>query len=294
MKLNLALFFGGKSVEHEISVISALQAAAALDPEKYEVIPVYITKENDFYTGEAIGKIEAYRDIPALLAKSQRVLPARREGRAVLLRQPAKAFGKNVLAQLDVAFPIVHGANVEDGTLQGFLRLLGLPFVGCDVGASALGMDKYAMKALFKMNGIPVLDCLCLRASDYDRDPEAALRQVAQSFGFPVIVKPVNLGSSVGISKAKDLDSLRSAMELAFRFATRVLAEPCVQPLREINCAVLGDGDEARVSVCEEPLNADEILSYENKYMGGGKGAKAAKGAKTAPSGSKGMAGLER
>ena len=281
MRLKLAVFFGGKSVEHEISVITALQAVAALDSEKYDVLPVYITKDNAFYIGGDVGKIEAYRDIPALLKKSRQVVPARLGGKAVLLRA---AKGK-VLAQLDCAFPIVHGTNVEDGTLQGLLRLLGVPFVGCDVTASALGMDKFAQKCVFQCAGIPVLDCVAVQAAQYDMDPDAALAKI-EALGYPVVVKPVNLGSSVGISKAGGREALEKALELAFRFAQRVLIEPAVQNLREINCAVLGDADEARASVCEEPLNADEILSYENKYLAGGK-------SKT-PQAGKGMASLDR
>jgi D-alanine-D-alanine ligase len=274
LKLNLAVIFGGMSVEHEISVISALQAIASLDLNRYAVTPIYLTKKNTFYVGEDIGKIEAYKDIPALLRKSQEVLPAKVGGKAAILRHPAKTFGKNLLGTFDAVFPIVHGTNAEDGTLQGFLRLLGVPFVGCDVGASAIGMDKYAMKTLCKDCGIPVLDCVCVAAARYNEDQEGLLRGIMQKFEFPMIVKPVNLGSSVGISKAKDEASLQAALDLALRFATRALVEPCVRNLREINCAVLGDISSARASVCEEPLNADEILSFENKYMRQGKGGK--------------------
>ena len=294
MKLKLAVLFGGKSVEHEISVITALQAVAALDQSKYDVLPVYLTKDNAFYIGPAVGRLEAYKNIPALLRQSQQVIPAKIGNKAVLLRHPAKAFGNNVLAELDCVFPIVHGTNVEDGTLQGLLRLLAVPFVGCDVTASALGMDKHAQKCVFRDAGIPVLDCVTLQASAYDLDQEAALENI-EKFGYPVIVKPVNLGSSVGITRADDRDALQRALELAFQFAPRVLAEPAVQNLREINCSVLGDADEARASVCEEPLNADEILSYENKYMSSG--SKAGKtGAKrgAAPQVPKGMASLDR
>ena len=297
MKLKLAVLFGGKSVEHEISIISALQAVAALDREKYDVLPVYITKDNAFYVGDDVGKIEAYKDIPALLGKSQRVIPANIDGKAALLRWPtkkfvSKKFGSQVLAEIDCAFPIVHGTNVEDGTLQGFLQLLGAPYVGCDVGASALGMDKYAQKCVLRDSGVPVLDCVCVRAREYDNDPEEIISKLQEKFGYPVIVKPINLGSSVGITKANDDASLRKALELAFRFAAKILVEPAVQNLREINCAVLGSADEARPSVCEEPLNADEILSYENKYMSGGGKSKA--GSKAPATGSKGMASLER
>ena len=289
MKIKVGVFFGGKSVEHEISIISALQAVRSLNSEKYDVTPIYITKDNAFYIGPRIGDIEAYRgSIPDLLKASQRVLPVN-DGRSVkLLRYPAKAFSKPVVGEIDVAFPIVHGTNVEDGTLQGYFKMLDLPYVGCDVLSSALGMDKYAMKAVLKDNGIPVLDCRVFTAAQYDAEGDAVVAAIEDAFGYPVIVKPVNLGSSIGISKADDRASLLDALDTAFAYARKVLVETAVQNLKEINCAVLGDCDEAIPSECEEPVNADEILSFTDKYLGSGKtGAK-----KTG--GSKGMATLSR
>lgn len=283
MKIRLAVIFGGKSVEHEISVISALQACEYIDRDKYEVIPLYMTKTGEFYTGEQMGNIERYRDIPALLKESTRVLLLNEEDRVDLVRYPMKKFGNNVLGSIDVAFPIVHGTNVEDGTLQGYLQTLGLPYVGCDVLSSAVGMNKYVMKTVFKDNDIPVLDCVCCNLTDY-ADVEKLMDGVEGKFSYPVIVKPINLGSSVGISKASDRGQLEEALNLAFTFAPKVLIEPAIRQLKEINCAVLGDELEAEASECEEPLNAEEILTYEDKYIGGGK----SKG------GSKGMASLSR
>lgn len=283
MKIRLAVIFGGKSVEHEISVISALQACEYIDRDKYEVIPLYMTKTGEFYTGEQMGNIERYRDIPALLKESTRVLLLNEEDRVDLVRYPMKKFGNNVLGSIDVAFPIVHGTNVEDGTLQGYLQTLGLPYVGCDVLSSAVGMNKYVMKTVFKDNDIPVLDCVCCNLTDY-ADVEKLMDGVEGKFPYPVIVKPINLGSSVGISKASDRAQLEEALNLAFTFALKVLIEPAIRQLKEINCAVLGDELEAEASECEEPLNAEEILTYEDKYIGGGK----SKG------GSKGMASLSR
>ncbi|MCM1120275.1 MAG: D-alanine--D-alanine ligase [bacterium] len=281
MKIKLAVLFGGRSVEHEISIISALQACEYIDRDKYEVIPLYMTKEGEFYTGEQMGDIERYRDIPALLKESTRVLLLREDGRVNLVRYPMKKFGSNVLSSVDVVFPIVHGTNVEDGTLQGYLQTLGLPYVGCDVLSSAVGMNKYVMKTVFKDNDIPVLDCLCCNLTDF-ADVERLLERIEAKFPYPVIVKPINLGSSVGISKASDRAALEEALSLAFTFAQKVLVEPAIQQLKEINCAVLGDELEAEASECEEPLNAEDILTYEDKYVGGGKG------------GSKGMASLSR
>jgi D-alanine-D-alanine ligase len=195
-----------------------------------------------------------------------------------------KKFGSNDIAEIDVAFPIVHGTNVEDGALQGYLHTLGLPYVGCDVLASAVGMDKYVMKILLKEAGFPVLDCCRFSAFEMT-DMDSIVSRVEAKFPYPVIIKPINLGSSVGISKASDRDGLIRSVEEAFEFSDRILIEPAVVQLKEINCSVLGDSESAEASVCEEPVQAsgDEILSYDQKYVGGGKSG-----------GSKGMASLKR
>ena len=156
VKIRVGVFFGGKSVEHEVSVISALQAIASIPADKYEVIPVYISKENEFYTSFECSCIEEYSNIPELIKKSERCILMNDGGRVKLMRFPFKKRGNNVISEIDVAFPIVHGTNVEDGTLQGYLKLTGVPYVGCDVTASAVGMDKYVMKTVFKDNDIPV------------------------------------------------------------------------------------------------------------------------------------------
>ncbi|MBD5514662.1 MAG: D-alanine--D-alanine ligase [Lachnospiraceae bacterium] len=271
MKIRVGVFFGGKSVEHEVSVISGLQAYNSFNRDKYEPIPIYITKDNELYTGEAIGDIANYKNIPALLQKSTRVFLMCEQGQVELIQYPVKKFGSSVAAQIDVAFPVVHGANVEDGSLQGFLRHYNIPFVGCDVAASAVTMDKYVMKTVLKDNGIPILDCVTLNVKEYESDEEAAYVKVEDKIGYPVIVKPVNLGSSVGIKVAKDKDGLREALEYAFTFGPRVLIEHAIMNLREINCAVLGDYEQAEASECEEPISSDEILSYEDKYVAGSK-----------------------
>ncbi len=213
MKIRVGVFFGGKSVEHEVSVISGLQAYNSFDRDKYEPVPIYITKDNELYTGDAVADIANYRNIPALLLKSIRVFVMCEQGQVQLIRYPVKKMGNSVVAQIDVAFPVVHGANVEDGSLQGFLRHYNIPFVGCDVAASAVTMDKYVMKTVLKDNNIPVLDCVTLNVKEYERDEEAAYSKVEGRIGYPVIIKPVNLGSSVGIKVAKDRDGLREALE---------------------------------------------------------------------------------
>lgn len=284
MKINVAVLFGGKSVEHEISIISAIQAIGYFDTDKYHIIPVYMTKQGAMYIGKDIDKIEAYKDINTLLKKSTLVTLASIDGKTLIIEHP---LGRNSVKKgiaIDVVFPIVHGTNVEDGGLQGFLKTLGVPFVGCDVLASAVGMDKHVMKLVFKDAGIPVLDCRCYLNADYYADEEKILSAIEETFDYPVIVKPVNLGSSVGISKANNREELTDSVEHAFQFSPRILVEHAIENLREINCAVMGDIYECEASECEEPLNASDILSYEDKYLGGEK----------SNEGSKGMASLSR
>ena len=208
----------------------------------------------------------------ACLAAATRVLLVPGEAGVELIRYPMKKFGNNVVGSFEVALPVVHGTNVEDGTLMGYLEMLGVPYAASDLTSSALGMDKFAMKAVLRQAGLPVLDALEFTGKAYALDPDAILSQIEEKVGYPVIVKPVNLGSSVGISKAKDRASLRDAMDLAASFSPRILVERAVEHLREINCAVLGDYESARPSACEEPAGADEILSYRDKYLSGGKG----------------------
>lgn len=282
MKTKVAMLFGGKSVEHEVSVISGIQALMSMDTDKYDVIPVYMTKKNEMYIGEDIGKIESYKDIDGLLKKSQRVIMINQGESVSLVSYPMKKFGKNIEISIDVAFPVVHGTNVEDGAFQGYLKTLGIPFVGCDVTASAIGMDKYMMKPILRENGVPVLDAKLFTLSDYE-DMDGMIACIENSLGYPVIIKPVNLGSSVGISVAKSRVELVKSIDDAYRYATKVLVEHAITNLREINCAVLGDENDAIASECEEPLHTKDILSYEDKYVSNAKG-----------SGSKGMASVSR
>ncbi len=268
MKIKVGVFFGGRSVEHEVSIISGIQALNNLNKEKYEAIPVYITRDTEFYTGELIGKIEQYRDIKALLCKSVRVTPVKNNGRTELIVWGKRGPKKSIYDYIDIALPVVHGTNVEDGALQGLFRSLGLPFAGSEVSASAIGMDKYVQKLIFREAGIPVLPCL--KFSTFERREDIFVK--AAEIGFPAIVKPATLGSSVGIRLARTMDELKEAVCFAFDFAPTIVIEKAVENLREINCSVLGDSEQARASECEEPVMGDEILSYEDKYVSGGKG----------------------
>lgn len=283
MKIKLGVFFGGRSVEHEVSIISAIQAINNLNKEKYDVIPIYITRENEMYVGEKIAKVEEYKNLKKLIEESQRVILVPNKDRVDIVKYPLKKFGKNEYDYIDIAFPIVHGTNVEDGTLQGYFKTLGIPFVGPDVLSSAIGMDKYVMKTVLKDNNIPVLDCLRFNMNEYTTNCDGIIKRVEENIDYPVIVKPINLGSSVGIKVAKNKEELQEAVDYAFQFAMNILIEKAITNLKEINCSVVGDYEEANASECEEPISTDEILSYEDKYIGGSK-----------KTGSKGMASLQR
>ena len=289
MKIKVGVLFGGKSTEHDISIISAIQAIKSLDKSKYDIVPIYITKNNEFYVGDEIGEIKSYTKLDLLLKNSQRVILANVGNKFNLIKYPIKKFSSPIYDSIDVAFPIVHGTNVEDGTLQGFLSMLNIPFVGCDVTSSAVGMDKYVMKTVLKENNIPVLDCIRFTSKDFEESVSDIITKTEEKIGYPVIVKPINLGSSIGISKADNKDQLEKALELAFDYGDKILIERAIVNLKEINCSVLGDSEDASASECEQPLNGDEILTFENKYMSGAKGSKG--GTKESQSG---MASLSR
>lgn len=283
MKTNIAVFFGCRSVEHEVSIISAVQAMNAVNRDKYDVTPVYVTKDGEMYTGEPLFTVENFRDLPLLLKNCEPVIFERKSGAVHMVYRNGGLFSRKKDVTVDLAFPVVHGTNCEDGTMSGYFEFLGLPYIGCDIISAAVGMDKAVFKDVLRSAGLPVLDCVTFRSRDYAADKNAVISEITEKIGFPLIIKPVNLGSSVGISKVNDKDGLEAAVSLAASFADRILAEHAVTALREINCSVIGDADRCEASVLEEPFMHDEILSYADKYMSGSKG-----GA------SKGMASLGR
>lgn len=271
MKTNIGVFFGGRSTEHEISVISASQAMAAIDRDVYDVTPVYITKEGRWFTGEALTEVSNYRDPKKLLQQCSEVYMRPAYGDSNLYLARRKMFGTDVAAHIDVAIPVLHGANGEDGTIQGLFDLIGLPFAGCDVLASANGMDKITMKMILRSEGIPVVDYVWFTDNEWNGGRDAIVEKIESKLGYPVIVKPANLGSSVGIGTAADRRELVERVNNAAKFSQRIIVEHMVERLKEINCSVLGDADDHRSSVCEEPIKTGKFLSYEDKYMGGSK-----------------------
>lgn len=271
MKTSIGVFFGGRSTEHEISVISANQAMAAIDREKYNVVPVYITKQGRWYTGEALTEVKNYRDIKGLLDRCTEVYMRPVYGDYKLYKAQHKLFGSDVAAELDLAIPVLHGSNGEDGIFEGVLETIGLPYAGCNTLASANGMDKITMKMILAADGLPVVDYVWFTDKQWFEHRDELIAKVEDRLGYPVIVKPANLGSSVGIGRAENREQLLERVDDAQRYSTRIIVEDMVENLQEINCAVLGDCDEYITSVLEEPIKSGEILSYQDKYMGGSK-----------------------
>lgn len=270
MKTKVAVFFGGRSTEHEISVISANQAISALNPEKYDIIPIYISKEGKWYTGRNLLTLSNYRNIPELLKVSTEVYmrPVYGDFNIYTVKKPM--FGKDVYATVDVAIPVLHGTNVEDGRFEGLLETIGLPYAGCDTLSSANGMDKIAMKQILRSEEIPVVNYMWFTDHQWAMTKDSIINSLEEKLGYPVIVKPSNLGSSIGIGAAHNREELIERINNAVKFASRIIVETMITNLREINCSVIGDADEYECSVLEEPVKAEEILSYTDKYMSGG------------------------
>lgn len=274
MKTNIGVFFGGRSTEHEISVISASQAMSAINRDRYDVTPIYISKKGKWYTGNALFEIANYKDIPALLDKCEEVYMEPVYDDYNLYRRKKSMFGSNVVAKLDVVIPVLHGSNGEDGIFEGVLESIGIPFAGCDTLSSANGMDKITMKMILQACDIPVVDYVWFTDKEWFSRREQLIDKIENKIGYPIIVKPANLGSSVGIGRATNRAELVDKVDDAEKYSTRIIVEDMVEDLQEINCSVLGDCDDYQTSVLEEPIKSGEILSYEDKYMGGTKGAK--------------------
>lgn len=289
-KTRVAVVFGSRTVEHEVSVVTGQQVMAALDPNRYEIIPIYITKAGDWLTGDALRRVEAFRDLPGLMAQARRAYlsPMADERALIVPAGPAAASRGGLFRRgptpsgeeripIDVVFPTVHGTYGEDGTLQGLFELAGLPYVGAGVVGAAVGMDKVIMKAAFHEVGLPTAKHLALLRSEWRREPRRVIERITAQLGYPLFVKPANLGSSIGISKASDSEELSFALDVAAAYDRRLLVEESVEGALEINCAVLGN-DSPIASVCEQPISWQQLLTYEEKYLRGGKSAEGMKG----------------
>ena len=285
MKKQIGVIFGSRSCEREVAIISAVQLMRHADREKYEIIPVYISDDGNWYTGDKLTDIQAYKPFRPDQKGIIRVFPDLSSGSGALLtiRKNKGLFAREkteIVARIDAYIIVMHGLNGEDGTLQGLMELINVPYTSTGVAGSALGMDKIMMKQFFQGAGLPVLPGLSFTRSEFSGERGAVLNKVEEELGFPVFVKPANLGSSIGVSRADDTESLADSLELAFEYDRRVLVEKGLDKPIELNCSVMGYDDIVEASPIEMPLNNDEFLDFKDKYLASG--------------GSKGMASLHR
>ena len=280
-RLKVAVIFGGRSVEHDVSVVTAHQVMEALSA-RHEVIPVYVTRDGEWLSAPGLRDLEVYRTKRWTEIGERVMLPPAAGSKGFHVPSTGRLKGARNIP-LDVVVPAIHGTNGEDGTLQGVLEMAGIPYAGSGVVGSAVGMDKVAMKAVFKAAGIPVLPHVLVEAAHLDSDLAAVLKEIEDGVGYPAFVKPSRLGSSVGIGKGRDRQSLEEALEVARRYDHKILVEPALEGCVEINTSVLGGhGRPVRPSVCEQPLSLEEFLSFSDKYMreakGGGEKGRSSKG----------------
>ncbi|MHB1294300.1 MAG: D-alanine--D-alanine ligase family protein [Anaerolineae bacterium] len=257
-KIRVAVIFGGKSGEHEVSLASARSVMAAMNPEKYEIHPVGISKEGRWLTsGDPMARLASGEEPAAEPSEGSLVACGSRE---LVPGTQAERF-----PSVDVVFPVLHGTYGEDGTVQGLLELAGLPYVGAGVLGSAVGLDKVASKAAFIVNGLPVVDYVLVMRRRWQDRPDSVVAEVERRFSYPVFIKPANMGSSVGVSKAHNQAELRTGLDLAARYDRKILVEVAVDA-REIECSVLGN-DDPIVSVLGEVVPSNEFYDYRAKYV---------------------------
>ncbi|MFV0254765.1 MAG: D-alanine--D-alanine ligase family protein [Erysipelotrichaceae bacterium] len=271
MKLKVGVIFGGESVEHEISIISAQQAIKALDADKYDIIPIYLSKDCQFYYGDYLSEISNFSDLNNVIAQSQQVTLVKKANQVVVEAVTNSLFKKRELTTIDVAIPIVHGTNVEDGTIQACMEILKVPYTSSSVMASAVAQDKVFMKQVFAANKVPQVEWMWFYANQFLEDKKSILQEFSKKIGLPAIIKPANLGSSVGTKIAKTEAELISAIELAISFDQKVIIEKLIENLLEVNCSVLGNHNNFRLSELEEITNENNFLDFDSKYRGGGK-----------------------
>lgn len=297
MKIRVAVFFGGESCEHEVSIISANQVMHALDKEKYDIFPIYIAKNKDMYTSSLLWEIKNYADLNELLAKATKINFVK-DGEHVYFTEVKRKIFKPLKQEVDVAFLVMHGTGGEDGTLQGYLEMLSLPYTSSGVLGAAVGQDKEIMKQILAYNNLPIVKWLGFRVSDILKDFASFEEEVSSRIGFPCIIKPANLGSSIGIEIVRNSNELKEKVKNASKFDFKIVVEEYLNSFKEVNCSVIGDLNEAQASYSEEiprvkVTTSTEFLDYNQKYLANVKSGKckmSTKGLK----GAKGMASLTR
>ena len=264
--IKVGVIFGGESVEHEVSIITAVQAISFMDKSKYEAVPIYIDKNRNWFVADCLSDIQVYRDLENIGNVAREVTLTRKNKRFVL--QKKYGIFKGVVNSIDVAFPIVHGKGVEDGSLSGYLETIGIPVVGPNTLGGAVGQDKVVQKQIMKASDVPVVDYTWFYDHEYLNDENSILKDI-KKLGYPVIVKPARLGSSVGISVAHDESQIKDSIEEAIKYDQKIIVEKMVENLLEVDCAVVGNSEHMETSLIGEMLTDNDFLTFEDKYIGG-------------------------
>ncbi len=277
-KTTVGVIFGGHSVEHDVSVVTGHQVMQAFDPQRYEVVPIYINRDGRWYTGAPLLELRNFEDeVTSYKAVVETLISPSIQHHGLILDPTSRGlFQRSQIQRLDVVFPALHGSHGEDGTLQGLLELADIPYVGCGVLASAVANDKTLTKQILKANGVPVVDGIAFTRDEWERDPDAVLARINAELRFPLFVKPVTLGSSIGIARVETQELLRASIDVAANLDRHLMVEAGVINCIEINCSVLGDNRGLQASVLEQPVSWEQFLTYEEKYLRGGDGMKSA------------------
>ncbi len=280
----VGVFFGGRSVEHDVSIVTGHQVMQAIDRAQYDVVPVYIDRDGRWYTGAPLMDLKNYTSrVTDLMGTHEAVLSPSTTTRGLIVNPGSGFLSKSRVQLLDYAFPAIHGSHGEDGTLQGLFELADLPYVGCKVAASAIANDKIMTKLILRQYNIPVIDAVSFSRTEWEDNPDKVMQQATVHLSYPLFVKPATLGSSIGIARANDEKALRAAIDIAMNLDSRVLVEKAAINAVEINCAVMGHGYDVYASVLEQPTSYDDFLTFEEKYMQGSGGMKGAERTIPAP-----------
>ena len=266
-KSSVIVAFGGISPEHEVSVLTGMQALSALEDSEYHTLPLYISKSGRWYTGDVLRDLKNYENLGKLTSDATPCAFTHREdGTPVLKTMNKRLFARSEEHPVYAVLTAFHGSGGENGSFQGVCETYNIPYTGSGVMASSIGMDKVTSKKLCRSEGIPVVDGIDFSESQWIENRSDILKQ-AKALGDAVIVKPVHLGSSIGVEVVKSEEQAITAVETAFRYDDHLLIEKAITPLMEINCSVMGTADDCRASVCERPMGREELLSFVDKYQ---------------------------
>ncbi len=276
-KTVVGVIFGGRSVEHDVSIVTGHQVIRAFDPERYEVVPIYIDRQGKWFTGESLAELKNFKnEVISLKGVQSAILSPSVQHHGLIVNPTAGRFDKAEIKRLDVVFPAIHGSHGEDGTIQGLLELADIAYVGCGVMASAIANDKIMTKVVLSQQGVPIVEGVSFSRAEWLESSDKVVDHLIHELHYPMFVKPATLGSSIGIGRANDETLLRAHIEVAISLDRRVLIEQAVENATEINCAVLGGDNDIQASVLEQPVSLEQFLTFEEKYTRGGEGMKSA------------------